>query len=203
MVAGLDPPLVLALSSRARVGTFADGCRAAALEFVNRVAWRGLDKEALASWLRGPYRAHVFAPARAVVPRIHARPIATGALGRLVALARTEAIRAVEQARDDGPSFGFGALASGLVYRCQDVTGAQGWIPVSYPRMRLADRIVSLVAADYLLRPEDYESHVFRCTVCDALAFDAIARERGTCRAHATSDIEELFDGAGARKMAS
>jgi hypothetical protein len=191
MAAALELPLVLALPARARVAPFTDGCRAAALDFVNRVAWRP-NKEAIAAWLRGPYRAHVFAPARASGVRLQAAPVVAGALERLLVVARGEAILAMEQARDDGPSFGFGALASGLVYRCQDSTGAQGWIPVAYPRMRLADRVASLVAADYLLRPDDYEGLLFRCPACDAWSFDAGARARGTCGAHATSDVRAL-----------
>jgi hypothetical protein len=185
-------PLVLALPSRARVDSFADGCRTAALDFVNRVAARDLDKVALAGWLRGPYRAHVFSPARTSHPKLPTRTIVAGVLERLVARARGEAIHAFEQARDDGPSFGFGALASGLVVRSQDVAGAIGWIPVAYPRMRLADRVASLVAADYLLRPDDYEHALFTCAACDALVFDARARDRGRCRGHARSDIREL-----------
>jgi hypothetical protein len=57
------PPLVLALPSRSLVGTFTDGCREAALDFVNRIAV-STDKELLAEWLRGPYRAHVVTLAR-------------------------------------------------------------------------------------------------------------------------------------------
>ena len=185
-------PLVLALPARVRVASFAEGCRAAALEFVNRVAARGADKPALAGWLRGPYRAHVFSPARASASRLHRGVVVTAALERLVAVARGEGVQTFEQARDDGPSFGFAALASGLVYRSQDAAGAHGWIPVAYPRMRLADRVASLVAADYLLRSEDYETALFICAACRAVTFDARARERGTCRAHATSDIREL-----------
>jgi hypothetical protein len=57
------PPLVLALPSRSLVTTFTDGCRDATLDFVNRIAV-STDKELLAEWLRGPYRAHVVTLAR-------------------------------------------------------------------------------------------------------------------------------------------
>src|SRR5271165_3339851 len=148
---GPSTPLVLALPARARVADFADGCRAAALDFVNRVA-REVDKEQLAVWLRGPYRAHVVVLARSLTRRMGAATVAPGALERLLTQARREVEAALEGTRDpeEGVSLGFSALSSGLVYRCQDAEGTPGWVPVAHPRMRLADRVLSLVAADYL-----------------------------------------------------
>ena len=68
-------------------------------------------------------------------------------------------------------------------------------MPVAQPRMRLTDRVLSLVAADYLLRSEDYETALFTCSACGLTAFDAARAQLGVCRAHAThlqSDIREL-----------
>jgi hypothetical protein len=187
-------PLVLALPSRSLVGPFTDGCRAAALDFVNRVALSG-DKEQLADWLRGPYRAHVVTLARSRTHRMGAASVVPGALARLLAQARLDVGLGLLRVRDaeDGVGFGYSALAAGLVYRCQDVTGAQGWVPVAQPRMRLADRVLSLIAADYLLRSEDYETALFTCATCGLTAFDAARAKLGVCHAHAHSDIRELL----------
>ncbi len=187
-------PLVMALPAGARVVTFAQGCRAAALDFVNRVgASRG--KEQLVEWLRGPYRAHVVTIARASHRRINNRTsLRPSSVQKLLTRTREQVGATLLSLCDpeEGVTFGYDALAAGLVYRCQDETGAQGWVPVAQPRMRLLDRVLSLVAADHLLRAGDYESMLFQCSACEALAFDAERRTLGICGAHAHSDVREL-----------
>jgi hypothetical protein len=190
-------PLVLALPARARVATFADGCRAAAFDFVNRVA-PSRDKASLAEWLRGPYRSHVVMLARSRTRRMGPASVVPGALDRLLGRTRLEVGVGLLRARDaeDGVSFAFSALAGGLVYRCQDAQGAQGWVPVANPRMRLAERVLSLVAADYLLRPEDYAG-LYTCEACGKVEIDAERAQMGVCDAHAhrapaISEIREL-----------
>jgi hypothetical protein len=195
------PPLVLALPSRSLVGTFTDGCREAALDFVNRIAV-STDKELLAEWLRGPYRAHVVTLARSRTQRMGAASVVPGALAKLLAQTRLEVSVSLLRTRDpeDGVGFGYSALAAGLVYRAQDATGAMGWVPVAQPRMKLTDRVLSLVAADYLLRSEDYETALFTCSECGLTAFDARRASVGVCRSHAAalqSDIRELGSASG------
>jgi hypothetical protein len=187
-------PLVMALPAGARVSTFTAGCRAAALDFVNRVgASRG--KEQLVEWLRGPYRAHVVTLSHATHRRINRASLRPSSVQKLLTRTR-EQVGATMLSLcnpEEGVNFGYEALASGLVYRCQDARGRQGWVPVAYPRMRLLDRVLSLVAADHLLRSGDYESLLFQCSACEALAFDAEQRAAGICAAHASrSDIREL-----------
>jgi hypothetical protein len=186
-------PLVLALPARSAVRSFVHGCRIAALDFVNRVA-PSADKAVLAEWLHGPYRAHVVMLARSRTQRLAAANVVPGALAKLLSQARLDVGVALLRTRDpdDGVSFGYSALAAGLVYRCQDAGGAQGWVPVAQPRMRLADRVLSLIAADYLLRPEDYETALYTCAACGLVEFDARRAAIGVCRAHAHSDIREL-----------
>jgi hypothetical protein len=192
-----SPPFVLALPAGARVASFADGCRAAALDFVNHVAPSN-DKALLADWLRGPYRAHVVTLVRSRTKRIGAATVVPRALARLLGQARFQVSLGLAAASDpvDGVSFGFSALAAGHVYRAQDAFGAPGWVPVGQPRMRLSDRVLSLVAADYLLRPEDYETAFMTCAVCGHAAFDAERVAEGTCAEHGRrvlrSDIREL-----------
>jgi hypothetical protein len=187
-------PLVMALPAGVRVAKFAEGCRAAALDFVNRVgASRG--KEPLVEWLRGPYRAHVVTLARASHRRIAPATLRPSSVQKLLTRTREQVGATMLSLGDPeaGVAFGYDALASGLVYRCQDASGAQGWVPVAHPRMRLLERVLSLVAADHLLRAGDYESLLFQCTACEALAFDGERRPRGVCGAHGShSDIREL-----------
>jgi hypothetical protein len=186
-------PLVLALPKNARVSSFAHGCRDAALQFMNEVAHRP-DKATLAAWLRGPYRGHVVVLARSHTRRKGASCVMEGAIAKLLAQTRLEVSLGLLRARDpeDGVSFGFSALAAGLVYRCQDAEGTQGWVPVAHPRMRLADRVLSLVAADYLLRAGDYETQLYTCATCGLVEFDAARASIGVCRGHAHSDIRDL-----------
>jgi hypothetical protein len=199
LVNAFSAPIVLALPARTRVETFADGCRAAALDFVNRVV-RSDDKGMLAEWLRGPYRAHAVTLARSRTRRMGAAAVLQGALTTLLARTRLEVGVGLLRARDpeDGVGFGYSALAAGYVYRCQDREGTPGWVPVAQPRMRLADRVLSLVAADYLLRSEDYETALYTCSVCGLTEFDASRVALGVCGAHeahevhAHSDIREL-----------
>ncbi|HEY6460430.1 MAG TPA: hypothetical protein VIY73_09770, partial [Polyangiaceae bacterium] len=117
-----------------------------------------------------------------------------GVLTNLLAKTRLEVSLGLLRARDpaDGVGFGYSALAAGHVYRCQDAEGAPGWVPVAQPRMRLADRVLSLVAADYLLRSEDYETALYTCSACGLTEFDASRAPVGVCRAHARSDVREL-----------
>jgi hypothetical protein len=190
------PPLVLALPAGSRVASFADGCRAAVLDFVNRVVL-GDDKQELAAWLRGPYRSHAVALAQSRTKRLGAANVLPGVLASLLSKTRLEVAVGLLRVRDpaDGVGFGYSALAAGHVYRCQDSEGNPGWVPVAQPRMRLADRVLSLVAADYLLRSEDYETALYTCSACGLTEFDASRAAAGLCRAHgqaAQSDIREL-----------
>jgi hypothetical protein len=42
------------------------------------------------------------------------------------------------------------------VARVQDLLGEQGWVPLDRPRMRLSDRVVSLVTAHRLTLPAEF-----------------------------------------------
>jgi hypothetical protein len=192
----MSSPLVMALPAGVRVVKFTMGCRAAALDFVNRVgASRG--KEQLVEWLRGPYRSHVVTIAHASHRRIAPAVVRPSSVQKLLTRTRQQVGAAMLSLCDPeaGVAFAYEALASGLVYRGQDAKGVQGWVPVSYPRMRLLDRVLSLVAADHLMRPGDYETRLFQCSACEVLSFDAQRRALGVCAAHvahANSDIREL-----------
>ena len=181
-------PLVLALPAGTSVKKFAEGCRNAALDFVNRISVHP-DKERLVEWLSGPYRKHVVALAGSNgIPRVEISNcgVAPGVLDDLLTKVRCEVLLTFARARDpeDAVNFAFSALSSGLVYRCQDAERTQGWVPVSLPRMRLIDRVFSLVAADFLMNGDDYEHALFTCTACGSVTFDAQAKPAGLCRDH-------------------
>lgn len=194
--------MLLALPRGARVANVAAGCRAAALDFINRVSVRP-DKAVLADWLRGAYRRYVVPIASLRTRRIDSSGIMPGALAKLLTHTRLEVLTALEIARDpvEGVAFGYGALASGHLYRARDVDGAEGWVPVAQPRMRLTDRVLSLVAADHLLHSEEYETSLFECVRCEMWVFDAERAEGRVCAAHA-SDVRELAPAASRRALA-
>ncbi len=194
--------LARALPKGVSVGDVADSCRYGAISFLNGVlaAW---GKPELGAWLAGPYRdvtrhareaLDLAARRDAIMARRSAvarRTIAPYAIERVMREAHDEVLitlRTLVQP-DGGVGFAFSALGGALVSRCRDDQGEPGWIPVSPTRMRLAERVLSLIAVDYLTRPDDYESSLAVCSTCRVVAFDATARARGLCRVHAGSGI--------------
>jgi hypothetical protein len=183
--------LLLALPRYSRLPAYADGCRAAALAFLNEVAAARPSPShpaaQLAQWLRGAYDAHVVALSASHTARLGAAGVVPSALERLLSQARLEVGLGLLRAHDPegGVSFAYSAIAAALVYRCKDAAGAPGWVAVAQPRMRLADRVLSLVAADYLLRPEDYETGLYTCAACGKVDIDATQAAAGVCAAHA------------------
>ena len=184
--------MMLALPRGAHISDFANGCRAAVLDFVNRVAVRH-DKAVLADWLNGAYRPLVVAVASMRARRIHPAGIQPTTLAALLTQSRLEVLASLQLAKDpvEGVTFGYSALASGHLYRARDVDGVEGWVPVAQPRMRLTERVLSLVAADYLLRSDEYESTLFECARCEHWVFDEERVEGRVCASHA-SDVREL-----------
>ena len=58
---------------------------------------------------------------------------------------------------------------------------------VDYLQLLFAERILSLVSVDYLMRPADYLALLSVCGICQAVSFDAQVRVRGHCPAHRKS----------------
>jgi hypothetical protein len=111
--------------------------------------------------------------------------------------AHDEAIEVLRQLAEPegGVSFAFGAVDSLVEHTFDGSTEHEAsWVPLAPSRMRLADRLLSLLAVDYLTRPEDYESKLFICSRCTLVGFDAAARARGLCRVHAVSGIRFKSD---------
>ena len=186
------------------VADVAESCRYGALAFLNGVlaAW---GKPELAAWLGGPYRnvtrfareaLDVESTGKVSLPGLPgaspcARKLAPYAIERVMRESHAEVTSTLRTLAepDGGVSFAFHALGGVLVSRCKDECGDFGWIPVAPTRMRLADRVLSLLAVDYLARPESYEEALAICSTCRVIAFDGAARARSLCRVHAGSGI--------------
>jgi hypothetical protein len=99
---------------------------------------------------------------------------------RVIRSATEEVVATLRRTNDDegGATFAFTMLAAGFVARCEDRGNVTGWIPTRTAR-RLADRVLSLLAADYLARPDDYESELVVCTQCKTVEFDSSVRTSG------------------------
>jgi len=85
---------------------------------------------------------------------------------------------------DQSSGFVLRALISGSVMRCVDGYREPAWAPTA-STTRLADRVLSLFAVDYLSRPGEYETDLAVCPTCTYVSFDARARRRGCCSLHA------------------
>jgi|GEM_PF-1344643 len=171
----------------------AGACRAAALKFLNGVD-RGWTKRDLARWLVGPY-AHA-AWALPGVEEAGRAPRLTAALSpqRLADLlhsVRDHVVEALDRSPDGVVTLPVWALSAGAVMRSRHANGERGWIPVDWPRMRLEDRVMSLVAVDALVRPLHYETRLNVCRRCRAVSFSERDRALGLCPVHARLERHE------------
>jgi hypothetical protein len=191
------PSTVRPLAPSLSVHEIADACREAAVAFLNG-AHTGWGKSELAAWLLGPYARATTFVRRAGFDRFvddsrtaQARVVCPSSLASVMIDARCEVIATIASLErpEEGVTFAFSAINHALITRCRDELGDAGWAPFPPERLRLADRLLGLVAVDYLARPLDYEDTFAVCTTCGAVAFDATARARGLCRSHSVSGI--------------
>lgn len=157
--------LVLPLATDA--WTLAAACRQTARAFLrDSERWGSAE---LVAWLVGPYAQvtqHHAAYARRQTgqhghPLPGLRDVDTRMIERVLRFARAEVSTRLESMRDPegGARFAFGMMSAGFVARCKDTHGTSGWAPTSTPS-RLADRVLSLVATDYLGGSTDYDGPV-------------------------------------------
>lgn len=184
---------ILTLPERTASTTIADDCRAAALEFLNESRHWG--KAELAMWLMGSYSAltQYASPygtrnGGTVAPAPMLREIDVRMVERVIRSAHEEVIATLINSyeSDQENHFAYTMLNAGFVARCEDKGRTPAWVPTTAAR-RLADRVLSLLAADYLTRPAHYEFDVSVCMQCKSVQFDATVRTRGICQRHATS----------------
>ena len=159
----------------------AAACRDAALAFLNEGDRWG--KAELAMWLmgayapltqyHGTYARHRNVPVPAARPTTQLREIDASTIQDIIRETCAEVRATLELARggpEGGASFAFGMMSAGFVVRCEDAHGQLAWLPTTVAR-RLTDRVLSLLAVDYLTRPSDYETTLTSCA-CGTVAFE-------------------------------
>ena len=169
---------ILTLPEQTGALAIAEACREAATSFLRESHRWG--KAELAMWLLGPYAvvAH-HAPtyarrlngeaARPLPPLL--REIDARMVERVIEAAHTEVLQTLDGITDaqSASAFARRMFSAGFVAPCMDLRGTAGWVPTTDAR-RLADRVLSLFAADYLARPSTDESGLAHWT--SASAFD-------------------------------
>jgi hypothetical protein len=195
-----SPPLeavrVVTLPADVRAFTIADLARDAMLGILRGIG-DGWTKRDVAAWLAGPYRAITsFAPSEPedvdesrVERTSRVSMVVPARLDDVLRTAKEEVLATLILAAppDSDIRFAHRAVAAGHVVRTRDAQGRGGWTPVDAPKMLLADRVTSLAAVDYLMRPADYLALLSVCGVCQAVSFDAQVRVRGRCSKHTRS----------------
>jgi len=139
---------------------------------VSRVAVRSFlampaDKRALSDWLLGPYQeATAFCARRhghSSPPRLESVPPPAPLQGvaELVGGAKQAVREAVDAALGPNGSEALIRLLPPVVHLAavHDVYGGHGFVPMDVARTKLTDRVLSLIVADYLTRPDDFLSH--------------------------------------------
>jgi hypothetical protein len=183
----IDTMLTLDVSTSA--AAIARDCREAAMEFMNDShRW---SKAELGMWLTARYSMvtkHASKDAGgATWPVPLLRDIDARLIERIMQSARSEILETLRSISKDGSaSFVLRALIAGTVIRCEDAGGQPAWAPTG-DVPRLADRVLSLFAVDYLARPGDYETQLAVCAQCGSISFDEDLRTRAACEEHATS----------------
>lgn len=181
----------------------AEACRSAALEFVEGVR-EGWGKKELATWLTGAYHqtsllrcsADELAFSDVLDHTPKPPPVAGGRrsvppedLVKTMKAARDEVLAVLQRfasADDTAETFVWRVKSKGALARVEDDDGRVGLVPNEIPSQRLADRVLSLFAADYVARPLDYEDRIAVCTACCSVSFEPGARTSCKCGAQRT-----------------
>jgi hypothetical protein len=174
-----------------------DEGRAALLAFLRgtNAGWSGKD---LARWLTTEYAAATsHSPERspASQTRVATTPTRPLSIERVLLDTRARTIDLLRSLRQTPghravPS-SFGELVTPVV----DRFGGFGFVPVLDHTMTLHERVGSLVAADCLTRPSDYEC-IMVCGACDEVSFRWEETHRATCTARA-SEVERASGTVG------
>jgi hypothetical protein len=166
-------------ASRAQL---ADACRAAGLTFMDGVA-AGWGRRELAAWLVGPYREATFdrglrakrASASGSQPTIEA--VTDGTIADLLRATRWRVFALLEDAARGDLRFVEDLAAAGWVAKHPEL----GWVAVDVRGGALRQRVLSLFAADYLLRAADYRHKLCACSRCETVVFDERSKRLGHC----------------------
>jgi hypothetical protein len=133
----------------------ADACRDALEDFL---AIDPNDKHALSRWLIGPYRrATLFAPRSLSMGGREAHAVSPISVTEIVDHAQREINGAIDAAAEPGAERLLARIPDVIdVIPVHDVHGGRGFAPQDVPHARLATRVLALLLADYLTRPDDY-----------------------------------------------
>jgi hypothetical protein len=160
----------------------ADACRSGGLGFMTGVAsgWR---RRELAAWLVGPYRDATFdrgLRARRASP-VGSQPsieaVTDGTIADLLRETRWKVFALLEDAARGDLRFVEDLASAGWVAKHPEL----GWVPVDVRGGALRQRVLSLFAADYLLRAADYRHKLCACARCETVLFDERAKKLGHC----------------------
>lgn len=161
---------ILLLPTHTTAAMLAEDCRDVALAFLDESENWG--KAQLAMWLIGPY-SRVTQMGQRLTKRAGDAPrpmppllrdIDAYRVDRLIASARERVIGVLMQMVDPqfSANFAFEMMNAGFVVRCEDQYGVAGWVPTNEAR-HLADRVLALIAVDYLMHPTDYDRQLSVC----------------------------------------
>jgi len=106
------------------------------------------------------------------VRRDSVAPIGESTVAILLLKAKNEILASLEQLLAGDTSFVRTYLARNLVYRSAGLHGIRRYIAVHRPGMKLAERVLSLFAADYLNDPGDYLDALSVCKNCGHVSFE-------------------------------
>lgn len=190
-------PKTVRLASGFTIDDVAEACRSAALEFLDGVR-DGWGKKELATWLTGSYHQIsilrctpdelAFADVAPQTPRpdLRGRPpsVPPEDLQKTLRAARAEVLGVLERfaAGDEAAAtFVWRVKGRGGLTPVEDDDGISGLVPNEQPSQRLVERVLSLLAADYVARPHDYEERVAVCHSCGCVSFLPSARVTCEC----------------------
>lgn len=148
---------MLHLERSVTVTDVADAARSALADFMGMPP----EKRDLSEWLVGSYaRATRFVPRRPhslPPPGSRPPPSQSEQIEDLVVAAKRDGQSIITAAVDGGAEALVQRLPSVVpIMRVEDAFGGHGFAPLDGPRLRLADRVLSLIVADFLTRPDDF-----------------------------------------------
>lgn len=184
----------------------ADACRAASLEFLSG-SNAGWSRRELAGWLVGPYGSVVApfsrrssTPPPSGIARVPGT-VESVRVESLLASVRTAVVQRLIGCRESWTAarFARNMVDGGFVVGVSDEGGAIGYAPLDGRDMRLVDRVTSLVVADYLTRPNDFE-HLLVCAGCREVSFSWTLAHREGCEHERRASGTERRRDLGARE---
>jgi hypothetical protein len=144
--------------------------RDAALRFISESHHWG--KAELAIWLLETSGMFVGRSPSADEVRLDSVHIDARLIEQMLENARQEVLAALDE---DPATVAFSAIAKEHVIRCTDEQDVSGWAPSGNVR-RLADRVLALLAADYLTRPSADRRALAICGSCGKIDADSCIR---------------------------